>query len=144
MYEVDGVKMPRLDRERVLKVITAALRKQGGTLTVLFVSEARSAELHGLHFLDPSPTDVMTFPDGSTDPDGGILLGDLAVCVPVAQREARRRKRPLADELTLYILHGVLHLLGYDDADEQSRRAMWTVQRRLLGQVGITVEAKPG
>lgn len=142
-YVVDGVPMPRFDRERVLAVVTAALRGKAGSLTVLFVSDARAAELHGQHFADPTTTDVMTFPDGSPDPEGGVLLGDLAVCVPVARREARQRKRPMADELTLYILHGVLHLLGYDDLEPKARQTMWRAQRRLLAHVGITLEAEP-
>jgi probable rRNA maturation factor len=143
-YAVDGVTMPRFDRERVRSVVVAALKGQVGTLTVLFVSDKRATELHRQHFNDPTTTDVMTFPDGSPDPQGGTLLGDLAVCVPVARREARKRKRPMADELTLYILHGVLHLLGHDDLDERSRRAMWAAQRRLLARVGIALEAEPG
>ena len=113
-------------------------------ITVLFTSDQRAAELHGLHFNDATTTDVMTFPDGSCDPTGILQIGDLAVCVPVAKREALSRKRPFADELTLYILHGVLHLLGYDDRTQRSLKAMWAEQRRLLAQVGIPLEAKPG
>jgi probable rRNA maturation factor len=142
-YAVDGVAMPRFDRRRVREVVGAAVKRKGG-ITVLFVSDARAIELHGAHFGDPTTTDVMTFPDGGVDPGtGAVHLGDLAVCVPVARREARLRKRPMADELALYILHGVLHLLGHDDRDDRSRRAMWAVQRRLLARIGIAIEAQP-
>ena len=152
-YSLDAARVPRFDRARVRTVIEAALAaaprkagrpEAGWLLTVLLVDEARSAELHGAHFADPTPTDVMTFPDGATDPASGRLrLGDLAVCVDVARAEASRRTRPVADELTLYILHGVLHLLGHDDRDDASRRRMWRAQRRLLAGVGIALEAEP-
>ena len=86
----------------------------------------------------------MSFPDGSTDPESGArLLGDLAVGVQVAERVAAERGRPVADELALYILHGLLHLLGYDDEDEADAREMWTVQRRLLAGAGIVIEDEP-
>lgn len=151
-YVADGARPPRFDRARARAVVEAALAAAKGQrppaagwlLTVLLVDAARSAELHGAHFADPSPTDVMTFPDGSVDPASGRLrLGDLAVCVDVARTEAARRGRPVADELTLYILHGLLHLLGHDDRDDGSRRRMWRVQRRLLATVGIGLEAEP-
>lgn len=150
-YAVDGARAPRFNRARVRGVVEAALIAtkgkppvEGWLLTVLLVGEARSAELHAAHFADPTPTDVMTFPDGGLDPANGRLrLGDLAVCVDVACNEATRRGRPVADELTLYILHGVLHLLGHDDRDTASRARMWRAQRRLLAAVGIALEAEP-
>jgi probable rRNA maturation factor len=86
----------------------------------------------------------MTFPDGSADPASGrLLLGDLAVCVDVAAREAKARGRPLADELTLYCLHGLLHLIGYDDVTAAKQKRMWNAQRRLLASEGIVIEATP-
>ena len=150
-YASAGTRAPRFARARVQAVVEAALAAakgrppaKGWLLTVLLVGAARSAELHGAHFADPTPTDVMTFPDGGIDPGNGRLrLGDLAVCVDVARTEATRRARPVADELTLYILHGVLHLLGHDDHDDASRRRMWRAQRRLLAEVGIVLEAEP-
>jgi len=150
-YAVDGARAPRFDRARVRGVVEAALAQKkrrpparGWLLTVLMVDAKRSTELHDAHFADPTSTDVMTFPDGGVDPASGRLrLGDLAVCVDVARDEAARRGRPLADEVTLYILHGVLHLLGHDDGDDASRARMWRAQRRLLATVGIALEAEP-
>ncbi len=137
-----------LDHARIQAVVDAALAEDGMTdtqLTVLVVDDAESARLHGEHFADPAPTDVMTFPDGSTDPETGChRLGDLAVNAAEAARIAAERGRTAADELTLYVLHGVLHLLGYDDLDPGDQREMWAVQRRLLAGVGIALEAEPG
>ena len=146
---VDDAEMRvRLPRARLQRVLDAALAEAGiddADLTVLIVGAARSAELHGAHFADPTPTDVMTFPDGGTDPaTGRIRLGDLAVCADVASREGKSRGRAAGDELTLYVLHGLLHLIGYDDRKVRDRRRMWDAQRRLLAAVGIAIEAEPG
>ena len=85
----------------------------------------------------------MTFPDGSENPATGIVhLGDLAVCVDVAAREAQSRGRNTGDELTLYCLHGLLHLIGYDDVTPRKQTRMWAAQRRLLEKVGIKIEEK--
>ena len=139
--------LPLIDQPLVQRLVDAALAEDDQTfcqLTVLLVDDAGSAELHEAHFDDSEPTDVMTFPDGSDDPDSERChLGDLAVGVEVAQRQASERGRPTGDELALYILHGVLHLLGYDDEHPEDQKAMWAVQVRLLGAEGIPLEAEP-
>ena len=128
----------------MLDAALAGARITDAALTILLVADAEAAELHSTHFADPTTTDVMTFPDGSDDPASGRrLLGDLAVCVDVAEREARTRGRPLADELTLYCLHGLLHLIGYDDITPAKQQRMWKAQRRLLAAEGIIIEARP-
>ncbi len=147
ILDQDGL-APVIDLVTVQAVVDAALADDGierAALTVLLVDDAESARLHAEHFDNPESTDVMTFPDGSTDPESGLtLLGDLAVCVDVARRVAADRGRPIEEELVLYILHGLLHLLGYDDVDERDQAEMWAIQRRLLAGVGIVIEAEPG
>lgn len=142
--ETDGAP---LDRERIQRVVDAALAEEGMTncaLTVLVVADEESSRLHQEHFGDPDATDVMTFPDGSVDPQSGLtLLGDLAVGADVAARAAADRGRHTTDELTLYVLHGLLHILGYDDLEADERQEMWNAQRRLLAGVGIELEAEP-
>ena len=136
------------DIERIQRVVDAAIAADGlgpSALTVLLVDDGESSRLHQLHFNSPDTTDVMTYPDGSVDPETGRThLGDLAVCVDVAERAALERGRRTSDEVTLYVLHGVLHLLGYDDVDPDDQAAMWAEQRRLLATVGIALEAEPG
>jgi len=58
-------------------------------------------------------------------------------------RVARERDRRVEDELCLYILHGVLHILGYDDQEEAQARWLWNVQRRHMAAVGIEIGAEP-
>jgi rRNA maturation RNase YbeY len=143
-----GLTVPRFGRARARALLERALIDAGHQgrhlLTVRLVDDVTACELHRDHFNDPTTTDVMTFPDGDQDPASRCLrLGDLAVCVDVARREASARGRTVADELTLYILHGMLHLLGYDDMDDDSRQIMWDEQRRLLATIGIPLEERP-
>jgi probable rRNA maturation factor len=139
----------RLNRARLQRILDAAIAEsvhadQDCALTVMLVDDAESQELHAEHFDDPTPTDVMTFPDDSEDPASGrVLLGDLAVGVQVAAREGAARGRNTAEELTLYILHGLLHLIGYDDVTPAKQKRMWAAQVRLLASEGIVIEAKP-
>jgi len=141
-------KRPRYGRARLQRVLDAATKEAGirrASLTILLVGDEEAAALHGQHFNDPTTTDVMTFPDGSQNPATGILhLGDLAVCVDVAVREGAARERSTGDELTLYTLHGLLHLIGYDDVTSKKQARMWQAQRRLLGKVGIVIEKIAG
>jgi len=142
------ISCPRLAMTRLRQILVQALGEHGihgrCALSIRYIDDATARTLHADHFDDPTTTDVMTFPDGGYDPaNGTLLLGDLAVCVDVARREASLRMRPVGDELTLYILHGVLHLLGYDDRTAAKRRVMWQRQRELLASVGITLEAEP-
>ncbi len=145
VLEWSGVKSARgeIDKRLTQRAIDAALQRddlRGHALCVMLVDDAECVRLHGEHFGDPTPTDVMSFPDGSRDPETGLIrLGDLAVCLDVARRVATKRKRPVAEEMSLYVLHGCLHLLGYDDIKAADRKEMWTIQREVMKELGVTI-----
>ena len=80
------------------------------------------------------PTDVLAFPAGGPSA-GGVFAGDVIVSVPYAMRQARRRGESPARELDRLLVHGFLHLLGYDhEADEGQMNAL---EARLRGRLGI-------
>jgi probable rRNA maturation factor len=149
----DDVAPPDLMAVGLQEVADAAVAEAGvgaATLAVRLIGDAVSGALHAAHFADPEPTDVMSFPDGGSDPeDGRLRLGDLAVNVALAAREGGKRRpgvpaaRATAEECTLYIVHGLLHLLGYDDISPAKRKKMWARQRALLARIGIDLEAEP-
>ena len=142
---------PTIDEARLQQVIELALANEDieqSELTVLIVDSAGSAALHAEHFNDDSATDVMTFPDHSPNPESGAIhLGDIAICVDVARDAAAARGRAddagTIDECILYIVHGLLHLLGFDDREDADRTEMWARQRELVAAIGITIEAEP-
>ena len=114
------------------------------SLHVLFVNDEQSSELHETHFNDPSATDVMSFPDGSENPETGLThLGDLAVGVEVAARVAEIRGVKAEEEIALYVVHGLLHLLDYDDINPEDRAEMWALQQRYMKLIGCDIGESP-
>ena len=80
------------------------------------------SKLHEEYFNDPSPTDCITFPIDEKEEDTFYrVLGDVFVCPEVALSYSQTHILDVEEELTLYIVHGLLHLLGYDDIQEQDR-----------------------
>ncbi len=85
---------------------------------VHFVTRERICDLHSEFFDDPSPTDCISFPiDENT-------LGEVFVCTDVAIEYAKEHNLDPKDETTLYVVHGLLHLMGYDDIEEKDQRMM--------------------
>lgn len=99
-----------------------------GELSVVFLSDPDLARLHGEFLQDPTPTDVITF---EGDRAAG-LAGEICVSVDTAAREARARRADFATELTLYLVHGWLHLAGHDDLVPAKKRRMRAAERRAL------------
>ncbi len=112
-------------------------------LTLICVGARRMAGLNGRFHGCDEPTDVLSFPLGEVDEDTGrLVVGEVVVCRPVAEREARRRGLAAADELLLYALHGWLHLAGYDDHRDADRRRMRAAERRILRKLGREAQAR--
>lgn len=99
-----------------------------GSLSLAFLDDRALARLHGRFLGDPSPTDVITFPGA-----GGAAAGEICVSVDAARRRAGRSGRRFSAELTLYLVHGWLHLAGYDDTTAAARRQMRRAESRALG-----------
>jgi probable rRNA maturation factor len=110
-----------------------------------FVDPDEIAELNEQHRGIAGPTDVLSFPvdgdprsaagpTGGTATDEPAVLGDVIVCPAVAAAGAAERSVPEEDELALLIVHGILHLLGWDHATPDETAAMQAEERRLLAE----------
>lgn len=99
-----------------------------GELSVVFLTDAALAALHGRFLDDPTTTDVITF---AADPSLGTG-GEICVSADTAARCARERGEDLAAELALYLVHGWLHLAGHDDLEPHLKRAMRRAEARAL------------
>lgn len=85
-----------------------------------------------------SPTDVLSFPAAETDPETeSLYLGDIAISIPRAMQQAQSAGHPVEAEAQLLVVHGVLHLLGYDHATEEEKAVMWAQQARVLEKLGL-------
>ena len=126
----------RLDRRAIATAIqildTHAARFRGGCppgeLSIAFLTDAALARLHADFLNDPTTTDVITF-------EGDAALasaGEICVSADTAEAFARQHTRDFAAELTLYVVHGWLHLAGYDDLEPAKKRAMRRAETRAV------------
>jgi probable rRNA maturation factor len=126
-------------------------------LSLIFVDEQAITDLNERFLGGSGPTDVLAFPMdddlvlGGRQPDQGgrgpgspaepsdppVVIGDVVVCPRVAERQAPAHGQSLGDELGLLVVHGVLHLLNYDHAEEGESAAMKRRERELLEQFRV-------
>ncbi len=99
-----------------------------GELSIVFVDDAQIAQIHDDFMDDPTPTDVITFPADETMESAGEII----VSVDHAHSRATELGEPFSRELSLYLLHGWLHLVGYDDRNEHDRAQMRLAEAKAL------------
>ena len=83
------------------------------------------------------PTNVLSFPDGDMDDDGRLHIGDIALSYQTLAAEAEAEQKPLADHLTHLIVHGLLHLYGYDHIEDEDAVEMEALEIEILEDMGI-------
>ncbi len=104
-------------------------------LTIVVADDAYLQQLNRQFLGIEAPTDVLSFPAGDVDPDTNLpYLGDVIISIERAQTQAVNHS--LEDELRLLVVHGVLHLLGHDHAEQAEKEAMWGKQREVLHNLG--------
>jgi len=116
----------------------------GSEITVAFVSDAEIARWNQVYRKKKGPTDVLSFPAvsgaghrraGARGRKASEILGDIAIAPETAQRYARKNGRSLAREIRVLMLHGVLHLMGYDHESDNGQ--MNRIEQRLRRRLGI-------
>ena len=129
---------PTPDQLRVWAEAVLNGRRQRAELSIRLVDEPEGAELNGRFRGRRGPTNVLSFP---FEPMPGLedcnLLGDLVICAPVVAREAREQGKTLQAHWAHMLVHGLLHLLGYDHMDAVEAEEMEGLETRLLGDLGF-------
>ena len=131
--------LPR--RESVERWVEGALdgRREGAHLTVRIVGRAEGSQLNERFRGVPGPTNVLSFPFGAPPgaPPAEGELGDVVLCAPVVNREARAQGKPRGDHWAHLVVHGVLHLLGHDHDTPASAGRMEGIERAILARFGV-------
>lgn len=124
------------------KAVTAALAFHHvlcDEVAIHFVTNRRMCQMHGEFFDDPSPTDCMSFPYDQEQEGGYFFLGEIFVCPKQAQMHVDKHGGDLHNEILLYVVHGLLHLLGYDDMNVATRKVMRRQEKRLMKHLGLVL-----
>ena len=113
-----------------------------GDLSLVLTDNAAIQKLNKKFMEVDQPTDVLSFPDGNTDHETGrVYFGDVIIAIPFAENQALESGHSLTDELALLSIHGVLHLFGFVHSDPEDRQKMWSIQDRILNQIGREIES---
>ena len=110
-----------------------------GDLSIVLTDDRQLHELNREYLDIDAPTDVLSFPAPQTDPETARrYLGDILISVPRAAKQAQTAGHTLEAEVQLLIIHGTLHLLGYDHAGDEEKAQMWKAQAEVLERLGLS------
>jgi len=135
----EGVRVP-ISRSRVATLAEGVLRRErvrDALLSIAFVTDRRIAALNRDHLGHTGATDVISFGFAPVD-SGRVVVGDVYIAPGVARRNARSHGGGIREELMRLVVHGVLHVIGHEHPEDDSRYAspMWRRQERLLRSLG--------
>lgn len=104
-------------------------------VSIHFVDTKTISALHRDYFDDPNPTDCISFPMDDSEDEGYRVMGDVFVCPATAIEYVALHGGDIYQETTLYVVHGLLHLLGYDDIEDEDREEMRAAEKRYLDYI---------
>ena len=139
--EAGGIPASESIRDWVEDAVHAAGRERDVEVSVRIVDEQEMRTLNRDYRDQDRPTNVLAFTAGDARfalPGEKKLLGDVVVCAGVVAREADEQGKLLEHHWAHMLVHGTLHLFGYDHVSEEQARVMETLERRILGSRGIT------
>lgn len=125
--------------EQIVQWATAAVQPEGDEveMTVRIVDEAESHELNLTYRGKDRPTNVLSFPFECPDEVELPLLGDLVICRQVVEREAAEQEKPLMAHWAHMVVHGSLHLLGYDHIEDDEAEEMESLETQIMQGLGF-------
>lgn len=125
--------------DQIVQWATAAVQPEGDEveMTVRIVDEAESHELNLTYRGKDRPTNVLSFPFECPDEVELPLLGDLVICRQVVEREAAEQEKPLMAHWAHMVVHGCLHLLGYDHIEDDEAEEMESLETQIMQGLGF-------
>ncbi|MFN3467044.1 MAG: rRNA maturation RNase YbeY [Candidatus Brocadiales bacterium] len=126
-----------INRARIRALVEETLKGKGAELSIVYVDEEEMARLHKTFLGKEGPTDVLAFPDKDRS---GKVVGEIVVCVPVAIKMAKELGSDVEGEIMLYTLHGLLHIMGYDDKKEKDAKKMHLKEKEILSRFGHKIK----
>lgn len=130
--------MPRVDRGGLVRAHAATVElfpASPNRVSLALVGDRRMSEVHERHSGVPGTTDVLSFDLRAPGP-APVYEAEIVIGVEVAVREAKKRQLDFQREVELYLIHGLLHVAGFDDHNRPDRLAMRAAERRVLKMCG--------
>jgi probable rRNA maturation factor len=127
-----------IDRKQMREIVRGVLEGEGiadAEISLAFVDNPTIHTLNKRYLNHDEPTDVLSFP--LSEPDAKKLAGELVIGAEVAQAQAQERGHDVQAELALYVIHGLLHLCGFDDKSDAGAATMRRCERHYLQQLGL-------
>ena len=139
LVSVDEQVRAAIDSERLERLASAVMEREGlppGEVSVLITDDEMVRRLNREYAGEDTPTDVLAFSltegEEFASPDDVLRLGEVIISYPTARRQADDAQRPVRDEIEHLLVHGVLHLLGYDHAEPAEEERMRGREHELL------------
>lgn len=147
----DALGLPRLAESALSETLAhLGLDAAQADMSILACNDARIAELNSTFRDKAGPTNVLSWPSKDLapevagaapdrpepDPDGSLPLGDIALAYDTCARESDALGKPMTEHVTHLIVHGALHLLGYDHIRDPDATLMQTIEAEILGKLG--------
>jgi probable rRNA maturation factor len=118
------LKLNKREITKLVKALLSYLNVECNEIILNFVDKKKISEIHLEFFNDGSPTDCITFPIDDEFVKFNRILGEIFVCPDIAVEYASKHSLDSFEEVFLYIVHGILHLIGYDDIQNEDRIIM--------------------
>ncbi len=138
----------RISPEIIEKAVDVALSTQPVPqpvdLSVVVTSDEQIQDLNRQYLGIDAPTDVLSFPSAEMDPDTGErYLGDIVISYPRALEQANNGGHTVIAEFQLLVVHGILHLIGFDHGEPDEKKRMWGEQAIILEKLGSQLRYPP-
>jgi len=136
-YATDFMNCP--DAATIQQWVVAALEnsKKSHSLSLKIIDEDEMKMLNFYYRQKQKPTNVLSFPCQLPDEVRGNMLGDIAICAPIVNQEAIQQAKPLQAHFAHMVVHGVLHLLGFDHENDQDANKMESLEVTILESLGF-------
>ena len=122
--------------ETIFKIMPTTSNRHNNSLTIRFIDKEESATLNETFRQKKGPTNILSFADEPIPGFTSDSLGDLAICAPLVIEEAKIQVKQLLAHYAHLVIHGVLHLLGYDHTEEQDANKMENLEIKILAALG--------
>lgn len=144
-FVIDGKFKKQIDLGSITRIITKAFSVLGvepiPDLSIIITNNTKLQSLNKNYRGIDETTDVLSFSNEYVDLDSGVkYLGDIFISYPRAKEQAEAGDHRVDQEVELLIVHGLLHLLGYDHSEKKSKAVMWDLQKQILVDSGTIID----